>query len=51
MKYRFNLFLLIAAAFVVAVGCATMDAEKDDLITAAREDHTEMVKSLQPVRM
>ena len=42
MKYLF----IIAAAFVVAVGCTTMDAEKGDLITAAREDHTEMVKSL-----
>ncbi len=46
MKYRLHRFLLFVVAFVVAVGCATMDIGESDLITASRAGHTERVKAL-----
>jgi ankyrin repeat protein len=46
MKYKLSRFSFIIAAFVAAVGCATMDAGKGDLMDAARTGNAEAVKAL-----
>jgi len=46
MKYKLNRFSFVIATFVAAVGCATMDAGKGDLMDAARTGNAEKVKAL-----
>ena len=46
MNSRVNQFSFIVAAFVAAVGCATMDAGEGSLIDAAGNSQTGKVKAL-----